>query len=92
MLAAEGQEIGADDSAQLIGCVNALSKQFLGKIEDAGAEPMRRAVAFCQSIEASKQTANVWNTAADAYLGSLPADAKERMIRPSARHHDRAAA
>jgi len=88
MLAAEGQEIGADDSAQLIGCVNALSKQFLGKIEDAGAEPMRRAVAFCQSIPASRKIAESWNTAADAYLGSLPADAKERMVCPSARHID----
>jgi predicted helicase len=62
-----------------------LSKQFLG---DAGTEPMRRAVAFCQSIPASRKIAESWNTAADAYLGSLPADAKERMACPSARHID----
>lgn len=88
MLAAEGQEIGADDSARLIGCVNALSKQFIGRIEDAGTEPMRRAVAFCQSIKASEKIAESWNTAAAAYLDSLPAEKKERMVRPSARHID----
>ncbi len=87
MLAAEG-EIGTDDGSKLIGCVNALSKQFIGKAGDAGSEPMRRAVAFCQSIKTSKQTANVWNSAADAYLSSLPADAKERMVCPAARHID----
>jgi predicted helicase len=74
MLAADGKEIGTDDSAKLIGCINALSKQFIGGIGEADAVPMRRAVAFCQSIPASKQIAAAWNTAADAYLGSLPAE------------------
>jgi predicted helicase len=50
MLATDGQEIGADDSARLIGCVNALSKQFIGGNGEADSVPMRRAVAFGQSI------------------------------------------
>ncbi len=44
MLAAEGGEISTDDGSKLAGCVNALSKQFLGKAGNAGSEPMRRAV------------------------------------------------
>lgn len=88
MLAVDGKEIGTDDSAKLIGCINALSKQFIGGIGEADAVPMRRAVAFCQSIPASKQIAAAWNTAADAYLGSLPAEKKEQMVCPSAQHID----
>jgi predicted helicase len=49
---------------------------------------MRRAVAFCQSIKVSENIADCWSAAADAYLSSLPAEKKERMIRPSARHID----
>jgi predicted helicase len=42
-----------DDAAKIVGCWKALAKQ--GTTEDlAGdAEPMRRAVAFCQVIEAN---------------------------------------
>jgi predicted helicase len=72
MLAADGKEIGTNDSAKLIGCINALSKQFIGGSREADSVPMRRAVAFCQSIKASEKIAAAWNTAADAYLGTTP--------------------
>ncbi len=88
MLVAEGGEISTDDGSKLAGCVNALSKQFLGKAGDAGTETMRRALAFCQNIKVSENIADCWSKAADAYLSSLPAEKKERMIRPSARHID----
>ncbi len=53
MIADEETEINTDDASKLIGCINALSKQFLGdegKTKESDPEPMRRAVAFCQSI------------------------------------------
>ena len=49
-------EIKTDDLTKLIGTVNALSKQFLGNEAIKGeddANPMKRAVAFCQSISNS---------------------------------------
>ena len=43
-------EINTDDLSKLVGCVNALSKQFIGddgRTKEIDPEPMRRAVAFC---------------------------------------------
>lgn len=55
----EGEIETSDDTAKLIGCINALSKRILGDngiLEDEDPSPMRRAVAFCQSIKVSKAT------------------------------------
>lgn len=84
-------EINADDASKLIGCINALSKQFLGddgKTKEIDPEPMRRAVAFCQSISVSKKIRDTFNIATDAYLGSLPAEKKEQMVTIESKHMD----
>jgi len=84
-------EISADDVSKLIGCINALSKQFLGddgKTKEIDPEPMRRAVAFCQSIATSKKITSIFNTATEAYLSSLPQDKKEQMVSISSNHMD----
>ena len=54
LLKDENNSLKVDDAARIIGCWKALAK--LGTQEDlhGNAEPMRRAVAFCQVIEASK--------------------------------------
>src|SRR5690606_4502934 len=59
-------EINTDHASKLIGGINALSKQTLGDegiIKDSDPEPMRRAVAFCQSIAVSKKITSIFNTA-----------------------------
>ena len=84
-------EINADDASKLIGCINALSKQFLGddgKTKEIDPEPMRRAVAFCQNISVSKKIRDTFNIATDAYLGSLPAEKKEQMVTIESKHMD----
>ena len=91
MIADDKTEITTDDASKLIGCINALSKQFLGddgKTKASDPEPMRRAVAFCANIAASKKITATYNLATDAYLGSLPADKKEVMVSMSSRHMD----
>lgn len=91
MVAAGETEINTDDVSKLIGCVNALSKQFVG---DDGAtlladpEPMRRAVAFCQNIKVSKKITEIYNTAPAAYLDTLPPEKKARMVSIAAHHID----
>ena len=91
MIADKESEINTDDASKLIGCINALSKQVLGDegiIKTTDPEPMRRAVAFCQRITVSKKITAVFNTATDAYLGSLPAEKKEQMVSLSSEHID----
>lgn len=91
MIADQKTEINVDDASKLIGCINALSKQFLGdegKTKESDPEPMRRAVAFCQRINTSKKITNIFNTATEAYLGSLPSEKKELMVTIESKHID----
>ena len=91
MIADRDSEINTDDASKLIGCINALSKQILGDhgiIKDSDPEPMRRAVAFCQSIAVSKKITSTFNNATDAYLNSLPGDKKLQMVSVNSMHID----
>ncbi len=91
MIADEKSEITTDDASKLIGCINALSKQILGDqgiIKDSDPEPMRRAVAFCQSIAVSRKITSIFNTATDAYISSLPEEKKEQMVSTGSKHID----
>ena len=63
-IADKSGEIKIDDAAKLVGCINALSKNFalegdLVRNTDPGL--MHTAVAFCQDIKTSKKIAEVFN-------------------------------
>ncbi|MFT6215249.1 MAG: putative helicase [Roseivirga sp.] len=91
MIADKETEITTDDASKLIGCINALSKQFLGddgSTKEADPLPMKRAVAFCANIATSKKITATYNTATDAYLSSLPAEKKEQMVSVASKHMD----
>lgn len=91
MISDKKSEINADDASKLIGCINALSKQFLGddnKTKVSDPNVMRRAVAFCQSIPISRKITSTFNTATDAYISSLPAEKKEHMVSVASQHID----
>ena len=91
MIMDKESEINTDDASKLIGCINALSKQFLGdddKTKMSDPNPMRRAVAFCQSIAVSRKITATFNTATDAYISSLPGDKKEKMVSVASQHID----
>ena len=91
MISDRESEINTDDASKLIGCINALSKQILGDegiIKDSDPEPMRRAVAFCQSIAVSRKITSIFNTATDAYISSLPEEMKEQMVSVGSKHID----
>lgn len=84
-------EITTDDASKLIGCINALSKQILGDagvLRSADPEPMRRAVAFCQTIDVSKRITTIFNTTADGYIRALPEEKRSQMVSVSSRHID----
>ncbi|ENA1793516.1 DEAD/DEAH box helicase [Flavobacterium psychrophilum] len=91
MIADDDNEIDLDDASKLIGCINALSKQILGDagfILSSDPEPMKRAVAFCQSIKVSKKITNTFNTTSDAYINSLPQEKKSKMVSMASEHID----
>lgn len=91
MIADKENVINADDASKLIGCINALSKQILGDegiVKATDPDPMRRAVAFCQTIAASKKITSTYNTATDAYISSLPSDKKDQMVSVASKHMD----
>jgi predicted helicase len=54
LLADENNQLKVDDAAKIIGCWKALSKQDTQDDLIGDADPMRRAVAFCQVIESQK--------------------------------------
>ncbi len=84
-------EINADDASKLIGCINALSKQILGDagvLQSSDPEPMRRAVAFCQTIKVSQQITSSFNSTTEIYLNSLSEERREKMVSLSSKHID----
>lgn len=91
MIMDKESEINTDDASKLIGCINALSKQILGDlgiIKETDPEPMRRAVAFCQSIAASKKITNTFNLASETYISELPAEKQEQTQLVASKHID----
>lgn len=91
MIADKESEINTDDASKLIGTINALSKQILGDngiIKESDPEPMRRAVAFCQSIAASKKITATYNSASETYISELPSEKQNNMQMVSSQHID----
>ncbi len=91
MIANPEKEINTDDASKLIGCINALSKQVLGdagEIKNTDPEPMRRAVAFCQSIKVSKKITGIFNDISSTYPESLSREKQEMIVAVNSDHID----
>jgi len=74
----ENNTLKVDDAAKIVGCWKALSKHHMEEGVEDDMEPMRRAVAFCQVIEAqkpgarshkvsSKQISSMFSAVVEAY-------------------------
>ncbi|MYE06839.1 MAG: DEAD/DEAH box helicase, partial [Chloroflexi bacterium] len=57
-LADENTELVLDDATKIVGCWKALSKTGLAEAAVDDPQPMRRALAFCRSIDSSKLVRN----------------------------------
>ncbi|MFN0277803.1 MAG: DEAD/DEAH box helicase [Pyrinomonadaceae bacterium] len=84
-------KIEGDDIIKLVGTISGLSKQIIGddgetQSEDSNA--MKRAVAFCPTIKASKATTHAYNAGTDVYLSELPQDKRQSMLRVASKHID----
>ena len=92
-------ELQFDDATKLIGCINGLSKRIRG---DNGVtweqDPivMKRAVAFCQTINPSKSNPNFASTQIAEYFPIickdykevLPEDERQKVVNVEAKHID----
>lgn len=83
-------ELPADAPAQLIGCINALSKQIYGDdtLVEADPQPMTRAVAFCQNIALSKAITGAFNDISAKYFSTLSPERRGKIIGVRSQHVD----
>ncbi|MCD8061267.1 MAG: DEAD/DEAH box helicase family protein [Akkermansiaceae bacterium] len=84
-------EITADDISKLMGCINALSKRMICDeelVKNSDPSLMHTAVAFCQSIKASKHITHIFNEHKSTYYETLPSAIRDIMVTVSSRHID----
>ena len=88
---ASNGEIRMDDAAKLVGCTNALSKICVRDSRSVVAEdpsPMRKAVAFCANINASRQIVRSFNALHEEYFRSLTPEERAARVAIEADHVD----
>ncbi|MGB1265827.1 MAG: DEAD/DEAH box helicase [Nereida ignava] len=66
----EGAELTLDDATKIIGCYKALTKSDLKNDLTFDQRPMKRAIAFCQSIDKSRIIEDEFAKVVDEYTGS----------------------
>ena len=75
-------ELQFDDATKLIGCINGLSKRIKGDegiTKEQDPLMMKRAVAFCQTINPSKSNPNFSSTMMAKYMGVVSQDYKSTL-------------
>jgi predicted helicase len=93
------KELQFDDVTKLIGCINGLSKRIKGdKGMTKQQDPvmMKRAVAFCQTINPTKsnpnfsstQIAKYFHQVSEDYKDYIPEDERENVVNVQAKHID----
>lgn len=86
-------DVKTGDAEKLVGCVNALAKREskltgVGIFKEVDPDPMKRAVAFCQTIAVSKLTTEIFNSYKDIYYEKLTPSERAEMVDISADHID----
>lgn len=83
----DGPELTLDDATKIIGCYKALTKADLAEDLAFDPRPMRRALAFCQTIARSKIIEDEFTKVVDEYTGSELID-DARHLTTEVRHID----
>ncbi len=86
----EGTALEPQDAIKMIGCVNALSKQLTNPdlIPPNDRAPAKRAVAFCQRISSSQETAETFTKTGEVLQRVLPEARRAGLIVPKVQHVD----
>ena len=78
------QELHFDDATKIIGCINGLSKRIKGDggvTKEQDPVMMKRAVAFCQTINPTKSNPNYSSTQLAKYFGNICDEYKDTMLK-----------
>lgn len=76
-------ELNFDDATKIIGCINGLSKRIKGDhgvTKEQDPVMMKRAVAFCQTINPTKSNPNYSSTQLAKYFGTICDEYKDMMF------------
>jgi len=77
-------ELNFDDATKIIGCINGLSKRIKGDngvTKEQDPIMMKRAVAFCQTINPTKSNPNYSSTQLAKYFGTICDEYKQTMFK-----------
>ncbi|MEP3034589.1 MAG: type ISP restriction/modification enzyme [Pseudoruegeria sp.] len=83
----DGPELTLDDATKIIGCYKALTKTDLTADLEFDPRPMKRALAFCQSIKKSTIIEDEFTQVVDEYIGNELID-DNRHLHTEVRHVD----
>ena len=85
----DSSELKLDDVTKIVGCYKALAKDGLSENSIRRSFPMRRAIAFCRSIDASKMVREEFNRVVEQYIAnSAHEDRTPDNFRCEVRHVD----
>ena len=87
-LAADGEEINLTDAAKIVGCWRALQNPENRKPADGEIRPLRRAIAFTNTIRASRLLESHWDGIIEQAVGMLPEADRQGSFRCETRHVD----
>ena len=86
-LADQDSELVLDDATRIVGCWKALSKTGLAEETAQNSDPMRRALAFCNSIKSSKLIRDEFEKVIEAFQAE-DIDADQHALACEVRHVD----
>jgi len=87
LLSSGENELQLDDASRIVGCYKALTKSTLKNEISYDAQPMKRALAFCKDIKASKLIEAEFSDVTEEYLENTP-DEPEQELHCSLHHVD----
>ena len=86
--ASGGSEINLTDAARIVGCWQALQNPENKSSDENRVVPLRRVIAFSNTIRASKRLAKHWNSVVESAIGQLPESDQTSAMRCETRHVD----
>ena len=90
LLERKPEELEISDAAKMVGGMNALSKVIYGDdtLVKSDPNPMRRAVAFCGTVEKSRLITDYYNDEIGRHFDSLPPEERGQRVKVQSRHID----
>ena len=83
-----GKEMSINDATKIVGCWRALQNPERKSPEDPEIKPLTRAIAFTNTIAASKSLVNHWNRVIESAIERLPEDQRPSNFKCETDHVD----